>query len=30
MKSIDYCHDHHKYFDWDFVEGCPQCNDEEE
>ena len=27
--SVDYCHKHHNYFDWDFVEGCPQCQDEE-
>jgi len=30
MKSIDYCHEHHRYFDWDFIDGCPQCNEEEE
>ena len=28
--SVDYCHKHHLYWDWDFTEGCPQCQDEEE
>ena len=28
--SVGYCEEHHRYFDWDFVDGCPQCQDEEE
>ena len=28
--SIDYCHRHHLYWDWDFQEGCPSCQEEED
>ena len=28
--SVDYCHKHHLYWDWDFTEGCDRCLEEEE
>ena len=28
--SVDYCHKHHRYWDWDFTDGCPECQDDEE
>ena len=27
--SIEYCHEHHHYYDQDFVESCEHCDEEE-
>ena len=28
--SVEYCHEHHYYYDQDFVESCEHCDEEEE
>ena len=27
--SVEYCHEHHNYYDTDFETECPQCLEEE-
>lgn len=28
--SVEYCHEHHHYWDQDFVESCEYCDEQEE